>query len=118
VGVSHQFFQRGRTEIGAIVIGLDLKYGELDGKFYGDGVDTEEQDDGWLQLLTQSRNDDRCPGVVDNGDVADVHLARFEYPGEEGQVVIGQEGGVGRRHEDRDPAAVVAEEFIGGGRSR
>ncbi len=114
-GVGHQFFQRRRTEIGAIVIGLDLKDRELNGKFYGDGVDTEKQYDGRLQLLPQSRNGDRCPGVVDNGDIADVHLACFQYPGEEGQLVIRQKGGVGRWYEDRDLAAIVAQESIGGG---
>ena len=85
--IGHQFLHGGCTEIGAIVIGLDLKDWELDRKFYGDGVDTEEQDDGRLQLLPQRRYNGRRPGVVDDRYVADIHFAGFEHFCQEDELV-------------------------------
>ena len=51
--------------------------------------------------------------MIDDGYIADVHAAGFEYFGEEVQLVVREEGCAGGVDQDGDFPAVVAQGFIG-----
>ena len=113
--VSDELLEGWGGEIGALVVRLQFEDRKVDGQADAGWFDAEKKDAGRLQLLPQCGDRDGGGVMVDDGYVADVHPAGFEDLREEVELSIRKEGRAGGVDDDRNLAAVVAEELVGVG---